>query len=431
MPKSFNNLNLLNLLNLFKDKNQQKSFFYLLIRSVSVLSNYILSILIIKLFSEENYGYYIFGLSIFMLLSVFLKFGVDIHFVKYISENKFPILPNWIRKVENKIFYISIIISGLISGFLYVYDSLTYTYTFLIIFILSVPFYVKVLLNSGKLRGLSKILHFAFLNIAGRVLITLIVFLLLYYIFSYKDSYSIFVSHSISILILLVISAFWIRKEFNFSNKLDDIQIPKNFFSYNNGLLIKSYVTVLFLWGDRFLLSLISSSSEVAQYDISLKIGMLIMIVIEALKSTYAPVFARHALEPEKLSKEIKISTRVGFLVSFLTFIFILVFGKFILSFFGTEFIDSYTTLLIISFGYVFASFFGQADSVLEMCGLIKHYIKYYSIIIFISLSVGALLSLSYGALGMAIGFSFGNILFQFTASKIVNSKMKIKTSFL
>ena len=421
----------LSLSNLLKDKNQQKSFLYILIRGVSVISNYVFSILVIRLFSKDDYGIYVYGLSIFMLLSVFLKFGVDVHFVKVFSEFKSKIIPKWIGKIERKVIYVSIVVSSLIIIFLYFNHAVIDSSFAIILFILSVPFYVKVLLNSGKLRGISNIIQFAFLNIAGRILLSLVVFVILYYICSYKSINAIYISHLIAIVFLWIISFFWTSKAFVVSENLNKLKIPDSFFKYNNGLLLKSYITVFFLWGDRFLLSIISNPSEVAQYDISLKIAMLIMIVTEALKSTYASVFARHALEPEKLKIDIRRSTRVGFVVSSGIFLFIVIFGKFILGLFGPEFVDSYFILIIISLGYTMSTFFGQADNVLEMCGLIKHYVKYYFIIIFLSLGLGVVLSINFGALGMAIGFAVGNFFFQAIASYIVKSKISIKTSFL
>ena len=421
----------LSISSLLKDKNQQKSFLYILIRGVSVISNYMFSILIIHLFSKEDYGIYVYGLSIFMLLSVFLKLGVDIHFVKIFSELKSKTIPKWIGIVERKVVYLAIAVSIGIIVFLYIANLINGFNFSILLFILSVPFYVKVLLNSGKLRGISKIIEFAFLNIAGRILISLVVFVILYYLFSYKDSNSIYFAHLISVVVLLIISLLWTGKSFTISKDFNDRKIPDNFFTYNNSLLLKSYITVFFLWGDRFLLSLISNPSEVAQYDVSLKIAMLIMIVTEALKSTYASVFARHASELEKLKIDIRKSTRVGFIVSLMIFIFIVFFGKFLLGLFGSEFEDSYIILLTISLGYMLSTFFGQADNVLEMCGLIKHYVKYYFIIIFLSLGLGVVLSFNFGALGMAIGFATGNFLFQAAASYIVKSKISIKTSFL
>jgi len=422
---------LVSISNLLKDKNQQKSFLYILIRGISVISNYVFSILVIRLFSKEDYGIYVYGLSIFMLLSVFLKVGVDVHFVKIFSELKSKIIPKWIGLVERKVIFLSIAISISILILLYLTNRIDGLNLSIVLFILSVPFYVKVLLNSGKLRGVSKILQFAFLNIAGRILISLVAFIILYYLVAYRNPNSIYFAHLISIVVLVVISLFWTHRSFVISKDVESSKIPDSFSTYNNGLLLKSYITVFFLWGDRFLLSLISNPAEVAQYDVCLKIAMLIMIVTEALKSTYASVFARHTLELEKLKIDIRKSTRVGFVVSVSIFVFIVFFGKFLLGLFGAEFRDSYPILLTLSLGYTMSTFFGQADNVLEMCGLIKHYVTYYFIIIFFALGLGVILAFNFGALGMAVGFALGNFLFQAIASYIVKSKLSIKTSFL
>ena len=153
------------------------------------------------------------------------------------------------------------------------------------------------------------------------------------------------------------------------------------------------------------------------------------MIVAEALKSTYAPVFAKHVTATEQFKSDVKKSTRTGFLFSLLLFLLILFFGKFLLGLFDEGFRDSYRVLIVISVGYTVASYFGQSDNILEMTGLVKHYLLYYFLIIVLSLALGVLLSVGYGALGMAIGIAVGNIVFQGVASYIVKSKMGIKTT--
>ena len=192
--------------------------------------------------------------------------------------------------------------------------------------------------------------------------------------------------------------------------------------------MIKSYITVFFLWGDRFFLSLICTPEMVAEYDVSLKIAMLMMVAIEALKSSYAPVFARHAGDPIALKKHIKKSTRVCVVFSFLILVCLITLGKFILGVFGSEFIASYPLVIIISLGYFFSAIFGQADNVIEMCGLAKYYVKPYFVVILISLILGILLSFKFGSIGMAIGFSIGNVLFQATAYMITYKRLGIKT---
>lgn len=416
---------------LLKDKNQQSSFFYIVLRGISVICNYFFSILVIRLFSKDDYGNYVYGLSVFMLLSIFLKFGIDVHFVKIFSESRRKLIPRWISILERKITFIALIVCGVLISILYLFKNEYPISIILIFFVLSVPFYVKVLLNSGKLRGVSEILKFAFLNIAGRVLLSLLVFLILYFLLTIKSSNVIFYSHLTAIVILALVSYIWINRKFDISKPDVNSEAPKNFFQYNKGLLIKSYATVLFLWGDRFFLSLISDSSQVAQYDVALKIAMLIMIVSEALKSTYAPVFAKYTKEKSVLQAEVRRSTRVGFSVSFIVLVLIVLFGKLILRLFGPEFEESYIILLVISFGYTIASFFGQADNIIEMCGLIKYYVKFYFTIIILALIIGVILALNFGALGMAVGFASGNILFQLAAFYIVRMKLNIKTSFL
>ena len=415
---------------LLKDKDQRKLFSYVLIRGISVISNYIFSALIITLFSKEDYGFFVFGLSLFMMLSVLTKFGVDVHFVKVFSKLKDREVPNWIKTVELKVFSLSFIIAITISAFLYLFRDNFESWLALVLFVISAPFYVAILMNSGKLRGVSKISQFAFLNIAGRISLSLCFFVILFYGFSLRSYFIIYLSHLLSVFFLLILSIYWKKQAFVQSKNKSKL-VPASFFKYNRALMIKSYITVLFLWGDRFFLSLICSPAEVAEYDVSLKIAMLLMIVIEALKSTYASVFAKNTEIHKVLNIQIRKSTRLGFLFSSLMFILIVLFGSNLLFLFGPDFVDSYTTLLIISLGYLIASFFGQADNVLEMCGLAPHFVKPYFIIITTSLAAGVLLSLFFGAIGMAIGFAAGNVSFQLVASQIVKYKLGIKTSFL
>ena len=415
---------------LLKDKDQRKLFSYVLIRGISVISNYIFSALIITLFSKEDYGFFVFGLSLFMMLSVLTKFGVDVHFVKVFSKLKDREVPNWIKTVELKVFSLSFIIAITISAFLYLFRDNFESWLALVLFVISAPFYVAILMNSGKLRGVSKISQFAFLNIAGRISLSLCFFVILFYGFSLRSYFIIYLSHLLSVFSLLILSVYWKKQAFIQSKNKSKL-VPVGFLEYNRALMIKSYITVLFLWGDRFFLSLICSPAEVSEYDVSLKIAMLLIIVVEALKSTFASVFAKNTNIHKVLNIQIRKSTKLGFLFSSLMFILIVLFGRNLLFLFGPDFVDSYTTLLIISLGYLIASFFGQADNVLEMCGLAPHFVKPYFIIIIISLAAGVLLSLFFGAIGMAIGFASGNVFFQLVASQIVKYKLGIKTSFL
>ena len=413
--------------NFFNDVNQKKSLSYVTIRGFSVVSNYVFSILVIYIFSKEDYGVFVYGLSVFMILCTLLKAGIDVHFVKLFYKFKDEGVPGWIKRLETKVIFSSIIITLFIAVIVYTFNLAGDATNAITLFVLSAPVYVVVHLNSAKLRSISCINKFAFLNIAGRIALSLGFFFILYYVFLFKTSFIIYIAHFLSVVFLLLLSYLWTRNKFSY-NKNQSKSIPQSFKSYNKALMMKSYITVLFLWGDRFLLSFVCTLDQLAEYDISLKIAMLIMVVTEALKSSYAPVFARNIKDHISLEKHIKKSTKVGVLFSFLVLITLILFGKNVLGLFGPEFIASYPLVIIISCGYFFSAIFGQADNVVEMCGLAKNYINSYFIIITLSLFTGVILSFKLGPIGMAISFSIGNIMFQAIASQIVYKKLGLKT---
>ena len=413
---------------LVNDTNQRKTIYFVMIRGLSVISNYIFSLLIIKLFSAGDYGVFVESLSVLMILCVLLKFGVDVHFVKIFSEFKLSGVPRWIRKIESKVLFVSALVTLLFVIIFQLSNLFSNTKYGITMIILSTPIIVMVHLNSSKLRAISSIVKYAFLNIAGRIFLSLCVLCILYFGFNKATIDVVYSSHFIAISILFLISFFWIKKQFSTNNNTSS-SAPISFTSYNKPLMFKSYITVLFLWGDRFFLSLICSPDQVAKYDISLKIAMVMMIAIEALKATYAPVIARSLNDKKNLLKHIKRSSFVGFFASAIVLSLLLVFGKNLLSLFGQEFIHSYSIVIVIGTGYLISSFFGQADSVIEMAGLANYYIRPYFIVIVAGLLIGVSLSFTFGALGMAIGFSISNILFQLCASRIVYNKLNINTT--
>ena len=73
-------------------------------RGLSVISNYIFSLLIIKLFSSQDYGIFVEALSILMILCVLLKFGIDVHFVKIFSSFKSIGVPDGFKNLSVKFF---------------------------------------------------------------------------------------------------------------------------------------------------------------------------------------------------------------------------------------------------------------------------------------------------------------------------------------
>ena len=143
--------------NLSADVNQKKTLSYIVVRGFSVISNYIFSILVIQLFSKEDYGTFIYGLSVFMIFSVVFKFGVDVHFVKIFSEFKLKGAPKWVKILECRLVWASVISAIVFATTAHIFNFFGTVTHSIIPFILSAPLFVFAQLNSAKLRAISKI----------------------------------------------------------------------------------------------------------------------------------------------------------------------------------------------------------------------------------------------------------------------------------
>ena len=171
---------LVKVIRLVNDVNQRKTIGFIAMRGLSVISNYIFSLLLIKLFSSQDYGVFVEALSILMILCVLLKFGIDVHFVKIFSDFKSIGVPIWIQKLERKVFYISIIIALILIVVFQFSNFFPGTKYGITMIILSIPVMVMIHLNSSKLRAISSIIKYAFLNITGRIFFSLCVLCVLF-----------------------------------------------------------------------------------------------------------------------------------------------------------------------------------------------------------------------------------------------------------
>ena len=88
---------------LVNDVNQRKTIGFIAMRGLSVISNYIFSLLLINFLVSRLWCFCRSTINL-MILCVLLKFGIDVHFVKIFSDFKSIGVPIWIQKLERKVF---------------------------------------------------------------------------------------------------------------------------------------------------------------------------------------------------------------------------------------------------------------------------------------------------------------------------------------
>ena len=141
-----------------------------------------------------------------------------------------------------------------------------------------------ILLNAAVFRGLRRNSLYAFLFNGGRFLFSLIVFAFLLLLFE-KDAIQPIIAHSAAILILFMISVFYIRK-FIFPRTTETEYGTRSFLRGSFPMLLSASMIVFLGWSDTFILGMFRESAEVGVYNVVLKIAAVISFSMIASDST-------------------------------------------------------------------------------------------------------------------------------------------------
>ncbi|MFT7335678.1 MAG: O-antigen/teichoic acid export membrane protein [Porticoccaceae bacterium] len=176
---------------------------------------------------------------------------------------------------------------------------------------------------------------------------------------------------------------------------------------------------------DTIMLGSLSSLSEVGLYTVAAKIAMLTSFFLAVSNAAIAPKIAAlyHKQQTKELEVMVKKTTKILIVIATVTSLLFIVFGKFILGIWGSDFVSGFTILVILSLGQFFNIATGCSGLLLSMTGFekIHGYISLITLIANIILNI--VLINKMGALGAAIAtavtVSFGNI------AKLILAKKK------
>lgn len=237
--------------------------------------------LLIKLLGVDEYGVYIIGMSIFLLVQTISRIGIDLYIQQQSSRHT-----NDIDKVNLLIGII--FISSFISVFLMLpviflvkYYANGVAYDIWIYFILTAPFYSICWNFTYLLRGLERVKSSILLMEVSLPTLQLLVFAAGYYLFSWGSEGAI-----ISLLLACVITAivfislFLNRSEFsiivNYEYFCDSIGRSKRF-------LAVAVTSMLLVWSDTYFIAYYMQPKDVALYGIIAKLGMIILIPVAVI----------------------------------------------------------------------------------------------------------------------------------------------------
>lgn len=402
---------------------------------INILLTLLLSILLARFLGADDYGIYSFIGALIPILALPITAGLSNLIIREVSIYKYYNLYDKLNGIirfsfiyvffgSSLLILLFLILSDLFADYQYFY------YIFISIF--CIPFISIDSIRYGFCVGIKKPIFAQLPDLLIRQVI--LVFIIILYI-----------SYGVLSLSLLVKTQFFI---FLFIGILSVIFLyifyPKkcgkikkyNFKKWINSLISLSLSSILIVLNSQLsvlMLGFLGSGEQVAAIKISEKGAQLVAIYTLIVNVIMSPYFVELFNDKKILilEKKAKYSARIAFLLSFISALFLFLWGKEIISFvYGYEYGDlAYRPLCILLFGQIIMVSFGVVENLLAMCNFEREIILPQIISFSTNLILSILLIPKIGVVGAAIASSMSIIIWSGMLWYKVKLKIKINAS--
>lgn len=416
--------------NKFVDKQAFLSF---ALNSIGVLLLFIQQIVFTRTLGAKDYGVFSFIQAIFTLSGVFTNFGLST-----LSSRELGSLENdEFKKGFYRFSHLLLVLLNFVFGIIIIFYctqfkildetsqitsiiilSTIYFYLKSLFELLSIQFQAEGLTFASKLT--SHIIPIA-ISILGLFILKLFRLNGLYYFLEFL------VYSSIASLFIIYL----IKKPIYFEMKKINAR-------YNIKKWIRSGVLLMLLTAmyialgrlNAFIVGINENEKYVGYYSICLSLSNLVVFGLNAANQVFAPQIAKYSKEGNHIEfqKIIDRSAKLGFISTLFFVVFLILFGKNVLSIFGSEFSDAYIVLNILSIGYLGASITGPVGLSLTMSGKEKYVLYATGIAAVINLALSLIMVKIWGYVGVAIANSIGLILLNIPLAIFVKRRFNYRT---
>lgn len=410
-----------------------KGFSFLVIRLGGTIFSFAFTIYVTNTFGETDWGLIASGFSIFTIVSIFGRLGLDLNLVKFYSIDK--------NLNDSGVFYRSwlkvFLFSSVLSCVIYIFeeplvndvflepkpDLLPYLHWLL----LSVPFWSTVFVSGAIMRARKMNKAFAFYTMAGRFVVLLLLVLLI----SHNEALFVLKAHFIGVVFVSFLSLFHAL----FVLKRPTLKVNQNswvFVKESLPMMLSSSILVLMSWMDTFVMMIYENEAEVGIYSVAVKITTLTAFSLQAINSILAPKIAKSFAnnETSNYNKLIHFSTKINFFITLVVVSFIILFNSFLLGLFGEGFQAGVTVLLILCIGQLINSLSGSVGVVMQMIGEQKMYQYLIVSALIINLILTFILTPLYGGVGAATATVASMIFWNIAGALYLKRNKHIQTYF-
>ncbi|MGP8217633.1 MAG: oligosaccharide flippase family protein [Bacteroidia bacterium] len=386
------------------------------IQSVAILISFAINFILARGLGASKYGVFTFAFSVVFPLVNLVSFGLGILMVRempHIITRKSPGLlkglHNWSVKL---VIPLCIILAALVAAIVYLLPEREYTIPILIASAV-IPFYGLMNYYSASLKGLHKIVLSQISDNLIRPGVFLII-MSLFYFFNRNNFgvYSAIYTNIIAFAIGLVFASAMFYKKAEFKGIKPEYD-TKKWWKGLGSLTLLNGILSLDSRLDLLLLGFITNSTQVGIFNISHKIALTLYFFLSVMNTIIAPTISRLNSLNDKAGMQRMITKTVRWVMVFSlpAGIIIIIFSKWIMLYFGKEFIDGQLALIILCVTQLFSISCGPVGVISMMTG----HEKYNTIATLMSMAITIILNIiltpHIGLTGTAIAASAGIII--------------------
>ncbi|MCX6183790.1 MAG: MATE family efflux transporter [Flavobacterium sp.] len=292
-------------------------------------------------------------------------------------------------------------------------------------------FYCLTILNTEVLRALESIYIAELFRNTFKYLSVIIGSILLFYI--HKETFLV-ETFLIGFFFLSIISTVMIISIFNNKSIYKEVKkeeaISYRFIFFKSYPIAVSTLAIFLLMSfDVMFIKKYKGNEEVAFYSLAVKLMTLLLVVMNSVNITISPKIAELFFSKNltDLSKTMRQSARMIFIISIPTVLFFCLFATQILTFFGEQYLKAKEPLIILMIGQGICSFFGGVQVYLNMTGRQNIFQVILIFAVVLNFFLNKTLIPIYGMTGGAISYVISMFAWNLIAAIIIYNKDKVK----
>jgi O-antigen/teichoic acid export membrane protein len=412
-----------------------------LIRIGGQIIGFLLTFVIAHYYGAQGLGNYVLAIVILRIFTLVSKLGLDTFSIRFIASfsknNKWRSIQLFRKKILIVI-SITSIISSVAMYFLadIIVDHIDVKVEYVKLssfFVLPMVFFM---LHYQSLRGLKRIAEFSFFYRMAQSTFSIVsIFIISAFIKSSNvPIYAYLTSVSIVSVLSFITYKYCFSKKADFSTEenIEDLTI-RNILKISIPLMFAQSVQFIMAWTDKLMIGTLMSAESVAVYGVAFRFSMGVSITLMAINSISSPKFAEKFANDDikGMGKIAMQSAKIIFWTTLPLATILLIFPKFFMSLYGSEFLIGFEALRWLIIGRIVNALSGSVGNLMQMSGQQKIYMNILIIGSVINVVLNYYLIPIYGIKGAAISSLVSLSFWNLTMVYMVKRKFGFSTIYI